>query len=275
MDTAIATTEAPRIPATATSWAREQVELVKRTVAKGATDDELALFQHVCERTGLDPFLRQIHAVKRYDSSLRREVLSFQVGIDGLRLQAERTHRYAPSSRDIEYEYDEAGALVSAKAWVKKLTDDGTWHEYPHKVWFAEYAQTTRDGKLTHMWANKGHTMLGKCAEAGGIRKGFPAETAGLYIAEEMAHGPRGAGGAFASPQRKSEADTPKARLAQLARELSEAGTDPAALCEQATGKRTSADLTDEEVLTVVGVFEAELRGDGEPEPGTDEDADT
>ncbi len=50
----------------AQAWNREQIELVKRTVCKGASDDELLLFQHVAERSGLDPFARQIHAVKRW-----------------------------------------------------------------------------------------------------------------------------------------------------------------------------------------------------------------
>src|SRR6185437_8938526 len=69
-------------------WTRDQVDLLKRTVANDLSDDEFALFGYQCRRRGLDPFVRQIHAVKRGGQ------VTFQTGIDGYRLIAERTWRY-------------------------------------------------------------------------------------------------------------------------------------------------------------------------------------
>lgn len=171
---------------------RDQIELLKTTICKGATDDELKLFIYACNHMALDPFLKQIHAVKRNTKVGEKwvDIMAIQVGIDGYRLIAERTGRYAPGPKPA-FTYDTERNLISATAYVKKQTNDGTWHIVEAEAFYCEYVQTVNDRtagtkKPNHIWASKGHGQLAKCAEALALRKAFPAELSGAYVDEEM-----------------------------------------------------------------------------------------
>lgn len=152
----------------------EQNELIKKQLCKNITDDELHFFAAVCKKTGLDPFMKQIYAVKRKDQ------MTIQTSIDGYRLIAERTGRYSPG-RESTFVYKN-DKVFSATSYVKKQTKDGTWHEISVSAHFDEYKPTYPN----QFWDTKPHVMLAKCAESLALRKAFPNELSGLYTSEEM-----------------------------------------------------------------------------------------
>ena len=169
----------------------DQVSLIKDTCCRDASDLELKFFLNQVQRTQLDPLSKQIYAIKRYDTALRREVLGIQVGIDGLRLIAERTGE--TDGQDGPYWCGEDGKWVdvwlsnkppsAAKAVVYRK---GRTHAYVGIARWTSYCQLTKDGSPTRMWQKMSDLMLYKCAEALALRKAFPHELSGIYTDDEM-----------------------------------------------------------------------------------------
>ena len=179
-------------PAVIDHWEQSYRGTVRDQLCPTATDMELAAFELVCVRTGLDPFARQVYLIKRWNKQANREVAMHQVSIDGMRLTAQRSHEYA-------------GQL--GPEWCDS---DGVWHDvwmsdeppaaarvaamrstFTHPLWavahWREYAQVGKQGQLIGQWGKMPALMLAKVAEALALRKAFPAELSGLYSGEEMA----------------------------------------------------------------------------------------
>ena len=165
-----------------------QVDLIKNTVAKGATDDELKLFFFECRRRGVHPLDRFIHFVKRGQDANAR--VAFQSGIDFMRSQAEASGEYR-GQEDIEYgpmkaiiEHDDIQAPEWAKAFVKRR--DPETGEIIITSTTAYWSEFYPGETLGFMWRKMPRLMLGKVAEAQALRKAFPRQLQGLYSFEEM-----------------------------------------------------------------------------------------
>ncbi len=196
----------------------QHIEMLRSTVAKGATDEQLRLFLLVAQRSGLDPFSRQIHFVKRGMSGM------IQTGIDGYRAIASRTGQHAGT--DDALFIDESGFPKSATVTVYRMiggercpfTATARWEEYKQ-----EY-----NGKLVGLWEKMPFQMLAKCAESLALRKAFPNELSGLYTHEEMAQADREPVRPITSiPSVQDESTDPAEDKVNIAQTLKELGESP------------------------------------------------
>lgn len=182
-------------------WDAEQIDVIKSLICPGATDNELKLFGQVCQKTGLDPFSRQIYGIMRGQNVKQGnewkyvEKLSIQTSIDGFRLIAERSGRYGGQLgplwcgqdgvwRDIWLASDYPSAAkvgVIRTDWKEPLWAVARWDSYVQT-----YRKNNQD-VVGAMWSRMPDVMLAKVAESLALRRAFPAELSGLYTSDEMA----------------------------------------------------------------------------------------
>jgi phage recombination protein Bet len=176
---------------TQSSWSDVQRAALVQLGLNEAPAADLAVFLHYAQRTGLDPFAKQIYMIARWDNQSSRNKYTIQAAIDGLRIVAERHGQYGgqigPEWCGPDGEWRDVWlknhAPVAARVGIIRKDWSGPMYATAH---FAEYAGYKKGGGLTQMWQSKGALMIAKCAEALALRKAFPQDLSGVYTAEEM-----------------------------------------------------------------------------------------
>lgn len=174
-----------------------------------ATEGDLRVFLTYAQKTGLDPFAKQLYLIgrdswqpkgTRADGSTiwhKSTKFAIQTGIDGFRVIADRTGKYRGQTPPQWCGPDEQWHDVwlsddpPAAARIGVLRADFA-EPLVAVAKFNEYAPRNKDGKLTGQWPKMPTLMLAKVAEALALRKAFPNDLSGIYVAEEMDQaGPR------------------------------------------------------------------------------------
>lgn len=159
-------------------WTDHQRAALAQIGVDKASSGDLAVFMHVSQRTGLDPFSRQIYMISRGGK------WTIQTGIDGFRVIAARHREYAGQVGPEWCGDDGVWLPFWASAKAPTAARVGVLHrDFDQPVWgVAMYREFTAGNS---MWKDKGAHMLAKCAEALALRKAFPHDLAGLLTPEE------------------------------------------------------------------------------------------
>lgn len=161
----------------------ERIRLIQRTVAAGTTKDELMMFLYQANKTGLDPLARQIFIIVRGKDDKRKATI--QASIDGLRLVAERSGKYAGQDEP-EFEYATPGDKIPTVCRLRVYKFSPNGQRYQAAVGMAHWNEYKPATGSDFMWLSKPHVMLAKVAEALALRKAFPQDLSGIYASEEM-----------------------------------------------------------------------------------------
>lgn len=144
---------------------REVIQTLKATVAKDATDAQLAQFIEVCKATGLNPFLREIWCIAKTNTIMTSR--------DGYLAIANRH----PAFDGIQTEVVREGKKI-VKAICTVWRKDRA-HPVICEAWFDEYVKPN-----SNVWQTYPSAMIMKVAEALALKRSFAIS--GLVTQEEI-----------------------------------------------------------------------------------------
>lgn len=191
-------------------WSQEQVDLIKNTVAKGATNDELAMFVGIARKYGLDPFVKEIWFIKRakkvkdrsgnwdYKRLENGEIdysdaeTMMMTSRDGYLKVAQRDPlfdgiiSFAIREGDL-FEIDAENYKVTHKFGMKRGPIIGAWAKVDHKnrkpvISFADFKEYNQANSTT--WKQYPSAMIQKVAEVLALKRQFGIS--GLVTQEEI-----------------------------------------------------------------------------------------
>lgn len=177
-------------------WSDKQLAALRQLGVTDATSGDLAVFFHQAQRTGLDPFAKQLYLIGRW--SQQGTKYTIQTGIDGYRLIArravDRSHEALGYDDTVwcgpDGQWFDVWLSVDPPA-AAKVTVIRNGQRFPAVALWSEYVQTVKDKKTgeygpNSMWQRMGANQLAKCAEALALRKAFPQDLSGIYTTDEM-----------------------------------------------------------------------------------------
>ena len=218
-----------------------QLAVIKNTVAKGASNDELAMFLELASRYQLDPFAREIWCVKMGGSDLTittsrdgyLAIANRHPAYDGMEADVVREgDTFSRSGQGIEHSYGaKRGAILGAYALVYR--SDRTRPAYFFAT-FSEY------NKGTATWKTYPSAMIQKVAEAMALKRAF--SISGLVTEEEM---DKQAPAPVATAGPVEQAETWEARLADLRLRAAAADVELGPIM-RAVGATKYGDLSDD-----------------------------
>ena len=146
---------------------REVVQTLKATVAQGLNEPEFRLFVDYCKSTGLNPFKKEVWAIKAGGR------LQIMTGINGFLTIANKNPMFDGLECSVDDDENPTKAICKVYRKDRKYPSEGV-------AMIKEYY------KKTPIWDQMPRVMLTKVAKSIALREAFPQELGSLYAQEEM-----------------------------------------------------------------------------------------